>query len=110
MTIVKKVINNNKDLFMKSKRVKNNNHKLANFFNNTSMARILDIFFENPNTSICLADLVRLGISRKSIENNIPILKEKGILEETFISPFKFYSLVRDNQQAKHLEDLSDML
>jgi hypothetical protein len=110
MTIVKTVIRENKQLFSKSKKVKNTNKKLSKFFNNTSMARILDIFFDNPDTAIGLVDLVRLGISRKSIENNIPILKEKGIIEETFISPFKFYSLVRDNTEAKHLEDLRDML
>ena len=71
MTIVKDVIKKNKPLFLASKKVKNTNKTLTKFFNNTSMARILDIFLDNPDTAISLKDFLRLGISRKSIFNNI---------------------------------------
>jgi hypothetical protein len=110
MTIVKNVIKEHKPLFTASKKVKNTNKTLSKFFNNTSMARILDIFLDNPNTAIGLSDFVRLGISRKSLENNIPNLLELGVIEETYISPFKFYTWVSDNSQAKHLEDLRDIV
>jgi len=110
MTKVKDVIKKNKPLFLASKKVKNTNKTLTKFFNNTSMARILDIFLDNPDTAISLKDFLRLGISRKSIFNYIPILLEKGLIEESYIPPFKFYTWVRDNNQAKHLEDLRDIL
>lgn len=110
MTIIENVISQYEELFEKSKKAKNTNHTLANFFNNTSMARILDIYLDNKDIWISLSDLVRLGISRKSIENNIPLLMEKGILKEDFISPFKFYIWNNKNPQAKHLEKLRDIL
>jgi hypothetical protein len=110
MTIVKDVIKENKAIFLASKRAKNKNKTLTKFFNKTSMARILDIFLDNPDTFIGLSDFVRLGISRKSLENNIPTLLGKGIIEEDYISPFKLYKWVGDNTQAKHLEDLRHIL
>lgn len=110
MTIVKNVIKENKNIFLASKKVKNKNKTLTKFFNNTSMARILDIFLDNPDTFIGLSDFVRLGISRKSLENNIPNLLERNMILESYISPFKFYIWNVENNQAKHLAKLRDIL
>lgn len=110
MAEVKTIIKQNKKIFSASKKVKNTNKTLGIFFNGSSMARILDIFLDNPDSRIGLSDFIRLGISRSSMENNIPILKEMDVIDETFIAPFKFYSLIRDNTRVKHLEDLRDIL
>jgi len=99
-------------LFISSKNIRNDNRKMAKFFNNSSMGRVLDVFMNNPDKPI-YTDHIRLaadGLSRQSLYDNIPKLMEKGVITEEFKGQLKFFTYHSDNKLAKHLEKLRDML
>ena|SRR5688572_30457380 len=94
-----------------SENITNPNKILSEFLNNTSMARILDIFLDNPTTAICTLDLLRVGdLSRKSLETNIPVLIEKGMLSKETVGKYRFFTWNPMTIQAKHLAKLRDIL
>ena len=94
-----------------SSKIKNKNHALAEFFNNTSMGRILDIFIENKNTWINIGDFITVGdLSRKSIRVNTDVLLEHGLIERDIRKYYTFFKWNSANERAKHLEKLSNIL
>ena len=98
-------------LLRKSSRLSNKNHKLTDFFNKCAMAKILDLFLNNPNTQINLKDMIEVtGISRKSIWINMPKLIESGVVTEEQEGLYKFYKLHIDNDQVKQISEFRDSI
>lgn len=100
-----------KNMFGKSKNIKNNNKILSNFFGNSVMGRILDLLLDNPNLAIFTPDFTeKSDISRKSLYSNMVILTSLGIVIEIDIGKKKFYKWNKDNPQAKHISKLRNIL
>lgn len=98
-------------LFSASQNAKNTNHRLSEFFNNSSMARILDAFLDNPDTSIYTIDLLNIsGLSRKSLWVNMPQLFDLEILIEEGYKTHKFYRLNKNNEQVKQISKFREVL
>lgn len=99
------------EMLAESKDISNLNHILADFWNNTSMSRVLDILIENKDIWINIGDMLVVGdLSRKSVRVNTDILLEKGIIEKKIEKYYTFFKWNKDNEQAKHLEKLRNIL
>jgi hypothetical protein len=98
-------------LLFDSDRAIHKNHQMSEFFNNTSMARLLDIFLSNPNLKINIDDaLNKTSLSQKSKWVNFPKLVKLGIITEERYKHHKFYQLNSDNEQVKQISQFRDIL
>lgn len=103
-----------KQKFLLSKKIKRirKNFPLGNLFNNSAMGKVLDVFIKNPDVDIYTNDLRKAsgGLSRQALYDTIPKLVEKGMVQEEFIGPYKFFRWNGENEAAKHLEKFHSML
>lgn len=98
-------------LLFDSDKAIHKNHQMSEFFNNTSMARLLDIFLNNPNLKINIEDaLNKTSLSQKSKWVNFPKLVKLGIITEERYKHHKFYQLNSDNEQVKQISQFRDIL
>jgi hypothetical protein len=98
-------------MLKESSKITNKNHTLSEFWNNTSMARVLDIFLENKDIWINVGDMINIGdLSRNSIRINTDILLERGIIQKEIVKYYAFFKWNKNNPQAKHLDKLSLLL
>lgn len=71
----------------------------VSFFDNNAMARVLDLFMENPNKEIFTGDIVeKASISDKKFQQNAIILEKLGILTYSGIGRAKLYKLNHKNE------------
>lgn len=98
-------------LLTDSDKIINENKKLSLFFNNTSMAKILDVLLDNPDIKINIMNvLYKAGLSRKAIQVNMGLLLENNIVTEEKIGLYKFYTLNKDNPLVKQISQFRDIL
>lgn len=98
-------------MFKVSKKARKKDYTLTVFFNNSSMSKILDLFLDNPDLAIFTPDFMeKADVSRKSLYNHIRMLMSFDIIIEIEIGKKKFYKWNTDNQQAKHISKLRDIL
>ena len=104
-------MNQIEQLLTDSDKITNENKKLSLFFNNTSMAKILDVFLNNPDKKINIMNvLYKAGLSRKAIQVNMGLLLENNIIIEEKIGLYKFYQLNNDNSLVKQITQFRDIL
>lgn len=102
---------NAKKLFHESDKSKEPESVFVYFFDNASMARVLDMFAKNPNVSIFTQDfLQKAGISEKALAKNMKILGKMGLVTESWIGRHKFYRWETNNPIAKHIMKLYDII
>jgi hypothetical protein len=98
-------------LLLEADNAVNDNKKLSMFFNNSSMSRILDVLLDNPNLKINIEEvLYKAGLSRKSIQVNVPLLLENDIIIENKVMYYKFYQLNQNNPLVKQITQFRDIL
>jgi hypothetical protein len=98
-------------LLLEADNAVNDNKKLSMFFNNSSMSRILDVLLDNPNLKINIEEvLYKAGLSRKSIQVNVPLLLENNIIIEEHLKYYKFYQLNQNNPLVKQITQFRDIL
>jgi hypothetical protein len=98
-------------LLADSSNLLNKNHALTDFFNNSSMAKILDVFLDNPDLKITIEDVLDVTkLSRKSVWLNFPKLVNSTILLEEQHKHHKFYVLNGKNPQVKQISQFRDIL
>ncbi len=98
-------------LLLEGDKAVNNNKKLSLFFNNTSMARILDVLLDNPDLRISIEDvLYKAGLSRKAIQVNVPLLLENNIIIETKALYYRFYQINKKNPLVKQITQFRNIL
>lgn len=89
----------NKIRFNSSKSAKIPKKVFVTFFDNNAMARVLDLFMENPDKEIFTADIVeKASISDKKFQQNAAILEKLGILTYSGIGRAKLYKLNPKNE------------
>lgn len=100
-----------KKQFNDSENSENPEHVFVYFFDNASMARVLDMFAKNPDVSIFTQDfLQKADISEKALLKNMKILVNMGIVTENWIGRHKFYKWEKTNPSAKHIMKLYDII
>jgi hypothetical protein len=98
-------------LLADSSNLLNKNHALTDFFNNSSMAKIIDVFLDNPGLKITIEDVLDVTkLSRKSVWLNFPKLVNSTILLEEQYKRHKFYLLNGKNPQVKQISQFRDIL
>lgn len=98
-------------LLLKSDKITNENKKLSLFFNNSSMAKMLDVLLDNPSTKINIMNvLYKAGLSRKAIQVNVGLLLENNIVIEEKIGLYKFYTLNKKNSLVKQITQFRNIL
>jgi hypothetical protein len=98
-------------LLLEADNAVNDNKKLSMFFNNSSMSRILDVLLDNTNLKINIEEvLYKAGLSRKSIQVNVPLLLENDIIIENKVMYYKFYQLNQNNPLVKQITQFRDIL
>jgi DNA-binding transcriptional ArsR family regulator len=98
-------------LLLKGDKAVNDNTKLSLFFNNSSMARMLDVLLNNPDLKMTIEDILyKAGLSRKAIQVNMPLLTENNLLIEEIYRPYKFYRLNKKNSLVKQITKFRDIL
>lgn len=98
-------------LLLEGDKAINDNTKLSLFFNNSSMARMLDVLLSNPKLKMTIEDILyKAGLSRKSIQVNVPLLRENNIIFEEQLGLYKFYQLNNDNSLVKQITQFRDIL
>ena len=98
-------------LLLEGDKAVNDNKKLSLFFNNTSMARILDVLLDNPDLRISIEDvLYKAGLSRKAIQVNVPLLLENNIIIETKALYYRFYQINKKNPLVKQITQFRNIL
>lgn len=94
-----------------SKSIESENNVFTFLFNNSVMAKILDLLFDNPKIPIYTSDFAeKTDISRKSLYSNLLILTTFGIVEEITVGKRKFYVLNPKNPITKHISKLIDII
>lgn len=85
--------------FSSSKSAKIPKKVFVIFFDNNAMARVLDLFMQNPTKEIFTGDIVeKATISDKKFQQNAAILEKLGILTYSGIGRSKLYKLNPDNE------------
>lgn len=85
--------------FSSSKSAKIPKKVFVTFFDNNAMARVLDLFMQNPTKEIFTGDIVeKATISDKKFQQNAAILEKLGILTYSSIGRSKLYKLNPDNE------------
>lgn len=94
------------ELLTKSRDIEYINEKLTIFFNNSSMARLLDVFLDHSNVKITIMDLLdRAQLSRKAIVSSIPFLLKNNMISEEQHGFYKFYKLNTKNKLVKQITE-----
>ena len=89
----------NKIRFDSSKKAKIPKKVFVKFFDNNAMARVLDLFMENPNIELFTGDIViKANISDKKFQQNAAILLKLDILTYSGIGMARLYKLNSKNE------------
>lgn len=98
-------------ILMASDNITNDDKKLSIFFGKCAMARLLEVFLNNPNKLLNVEDvLIEAGLSRKAIVVCMPFLIDNNMIVAEEYKFYKFYKLNSKNVLVKQISEFRNIL
>ena len=98
-------------ILVDSDNISNDDKKLSTFFGKCAMARLLEVFLNNPDKKLNVEDiLLEAGLSIKAIFVNMPFLLDNNMILKERYKQYKFYQLNTENILVRQISEFRDIL
>lgn len=98
-------------ILLDSENITNEDKKLSIFFGKCAMARLLEVFLNNPDKLLNVGDVLnQAGLSKKVIVLNMPFLIDNNMITTEEYKFYKFYKLNSENVLVKQISEFRNIL